>query len=161
MDVVSGVLTVDSALVTYNGSENWYEHSSGRFYLASLPTGIDISKRTQNNLFECNTRSYILDQTGYGAYIFYGTGGIYCSKVDADESLASFKSSLNTTNMVVVYPLATPLTIQLTPQQINTLIGENHLDIPLEGQSLDSLSYREMMAWDDVSDNFKGLCEQC
>ena len=55
-----------------------------------------------------------------------------------------------TTGAQVVYKKATASSFSTTPTQINTLIGENHLDVPLTGQSLDSLSYRKMMAWDDV-----------
>ena len=37
------------------------------------------------------------------------------------------------------------------------LIGENHLDVPLEGQSLTSAVYRELFAWDDVEDVVKAV----
>ena len=74
---------------------------------------------------------------------------IYDSSKDT-LSASDFKTAMS--GVQLVYPLATPITIQLTPQQINTLIGENHLDTPLTGQSLTSAVYRELFAWDDVTD---------
>jgi hypothetical protein len=43
------------------------------------------------------------------------------------STLADFKSYLATNNLQVVYPLATPITIDLTPQQMTTLLGTNNV----------------------------------
>ena len=67
-------------------------------------------------------------------------------------SASDFKTAV--TGQYLVYELATPQTIQLTPQQLETLVGQNDVFVPLAGQTLDSLSYREIMAWNDV-DNAK------
>lgn len=61
-----------------------------------------------------------------------------------------FKSAV--TGKKIVYELSAIQIIKLTPQQINTLIGENNIDVPLTGQSLTSAVYRELFAWDDVTD---------
>jgi hypothetical protein len=42
-------------------------------------------------------------------------------------TIEQFKIWLSTNNVQLVYPLATPLTVQLTPSQISTLLGENHI----------------------------------
>ena len=74
---------------------------------------------------------------------------IYDSTKDT-LSASDFKTAMS--GVQFVYPLTTPIVIQLTPQQINTLIGENNIDVPLTGQSLTSAVYRELFAWDDVED---------
>ena len=34
---------------------------------------------------------------------------------------------LSANNVEIIYPLATPLTYQLTPQEVQTLVGQNYL----------------------------------
>ena len=63
------------------------------------------------------------------------------------------------TGQTVCYKLATPITVQLTPQQIDTLVGMNNIVIPDAGQSLDSVIYRGVFAWDDVEDAFANKVE--
>lgn len=50
----------------------------------------------------------------------------------------------------ICYELATPIEIQLSPSQINTLVGQNNLSAPLDGQSIQSAQYREVLSWDDT-----------
>ena len=153
LDAVSGVLTVDRGYTTV-GSLNWTESSSsyGRFQSTDL----------SNVMFKSNTEYVALSDSYVSksnddcvAYVnqIYGNFNGRLSINDtaySSETAEAFKTARSAVQ--ICYKLATPLTIQLTPQQIETLIGENHLDIPLVGQSLDSLTYREMMAWDDVTD---------
>ena len=49
-----------------------------------------------------------------------------------------------------VFELATPTTLNHTPQNIETLVGENNLSTPLDGQNIDSVKYREVFVFDDV-----------
>lgn len=49
-------------------------------------------------------------------------------------------------NAEICYELATPQIIQLSPSQINTLVGQNNLSAPLEGQSFASAEYRDNMS---------------
>ena len=59
-----------------------------------------------------------------------------------------------TTGAQVVYKKATATSFSTTPTQIETLIGENNVSMPLSGQSLDSLTYRAIMAWSDIENAF-------
>ena len=43
------------------------------------------------------------------------------------STVEDFKTYLSTNPLQVVYPLATPQTYQLTPQQIQTLVGTNNV----------------------------------
>lgn len=150
LDAVSGVLTVTHELVTYNGSESWGRNATYGLYYVSVASKYQKSQTPIANIFEGLSPQTASDlSTKTDCFSLWNTlGGI---NVNADyPDVDSFKSFLSSNNMTVAYELATPLTIQLTPQQIETLIGQNNISVPLTGQSLDSLTYREMMAWDDV-----------
>jgi hypothetical protein len=43
------------------------------------------------------------------------------------DTLQAFKSYLSTHNLEIVYPLATPITYQLTPTEVRTLLGINNI----------------------------------
>jgi hypothetical protein len=159
LDVVSGVLTVTHAHVDL-GSYTWYKTNANLFY-AEYPR--DFKKAVYasgfwyaNGVCECYKfiQNSITSDDGVINLYFEEARSFYRMFVNDSSrytlSASDFKTAV--TGQYLVYELATPLTIQLTPQQINTLIGENHLDVPLEGQTLDSAVYRELFAWDDVED---------
>lgn len=120
LDVVSGVLTVDRVGVDM-GSLSWALSSSlGGFYAVTSPK----MKRDTNYI----TDSYAC----YGSYQNVpdkGCGYVYYTDLfvkDSDYTTASeFKTAMS--GKMAVYPLATPQTYQLTPQQIDLLLGTNHL----------------------------------
>ena len=56
-----------------------------------------------------------------------------------------------TTGAEVVYKLATPQSIQLSPTMVKALVGENHLSAPLEGQEITESKYKQMFTFDDVN----------
>jgi len=95
LDVVSGVLTADSAFIaSYNGE--------------TLPS------------------TWISDRDVYAV------------------------GTTPTTGAEVVYKLATPQSIQLSPTMVKALVGENHLSAPLEGQEITESKYKQMFTFDDV-----------
>ena len=55
-------------------------------------------------------------------------------------------------NCEFILPLATPLTIQLSPTMVKALVGENHLSAPLDGQEITESKYRELFTWDEVEE---------
>ena len=153
LDVVSGVLTVTHAFNEFDGSsdENWTINGtgSGQYPFANIA----VSGNNTTTSIVCN------EFTATAIYTNNQNVGVYKSttnlRVRPDFALTdatAWKTWLASHPLQVVYPLATPLVIQLTPQQINTLIGENHLDVPLTGQSLTSAVYREMFTWSDILD---------
>lgn len=54
-------------------------------------------------------------------------------------------------NCEFILPLATPLTIQLSPIMVKALVGENHLSAPLEGQEITESKYKQTFTFDDVN----------
>ena len=128
LDVTSGTLTVTHTYLdmgavdwVYNSSQTWFSTAArngkavengdvanaycsaysvkSRNYLANNPT--------ENYIFAINaTPNVIVRNLGY---------------TDAD----AFKASMN--GQMVVYELATPIEISLTPTQISTLLGQNNI----------------------------------
>ena len=163
LDVVSGVLTVDKASVDLgNLSWTYYTGGTNPIFQASV-TGAKIYTESvmPNALSECYvarataSRSNFASNANNGEFSFQNNYVTLLIRNTSYSDADVFKTAM--TGLKLVYELATPLTIQLTPQQINTLIGENHLDVPLTGQSLDSAVYRELFAWDDVKDVVKAV----
>ena len=46
--------------------------------------------------------------------------------------------------------------IQLSPQLIQTLVGENNLSAPLDGQTIDEVKYRQVFTFEDVVNYING-----
>lgn len=59
-----------------------------------------------------------------------------------------------TTGAQVVYPKTTATAISTTPQQIETLAGQNNLSTPLDGQSIETngVEYKELFTFADVKE---------
>ena len=157
LDAVSGVLTVtwvsERMLNTYGWSLNTSPAIDRRFQWnygsgTAIPKGIN-----QNGTFICshlNPSNISVNSNPFG-YFYISQGWVVIPDRDSFfATLDDFKNWLSNNEVYICYKLATPIIIQLTPQQIETLIGENNVSVPLTGQSLDELTYREVLAWDDV-----------
>jgi hypothetical protein len=127
VDLVSGSLVVDKVSTLLNGSESWeYGSGSKRFYM---------NKYDMEEVNHYDGNADWLDTLegfdGFGIRFGYGNKIIYlCGLVDniyEINDLATFKTYLASHNLQICYPLANPLTYQLTSQQINTLVGVNNV----------------------------------
>ena len=137
VDVVTGVLTVNKSMVDL-GSINWTYESGYTYpyFVGTMPNDCVVgssvqgevsvicsiyksianmsagSFRTANHNCECclnsavSTRRLIVQNSAY-------------------TNAASFKTAMS--GVQLVYPLETPLTYQLTPQEISALVGTNHV----------------------------------
>ena len=121
-EFVEGGLMDNYNIVSYDGTENWTEHSSGRFYFASRPSDLSTEDTTK---FVSNQRTYRDATNTYAPYYSYGSAGIYCNKLSANQTLAEFKADLAVTPLQVCYPKTTPTTTTLTPQSISLNKGDN------------------------------------
>lgn len=145
VDLVSGVMVATHAFMTFDGTENW-QIGSGNAYLGivGMKSGNNqwglcsiLPRGTESGCIRfgfTNTRIYIMDcVTAY--------------ELDTATKVKAFMNGAE-----IVYPLDTPLTIQLTPQQIEALVGQNNLSTPLDGQSIETngVEYKELFTWDDV-----------
>lgn len=134
LDMVSGVLTVTMAMVDM-GSLTWSFHGAGGQYSNYFDTNLPSDSIVGNDAVPANIKceKYATIRSREIATSGYDNNVIALAKnahrlIACDQSYsdaAVFKASLDGAKLV--YELATPQTYQLTPQQINTLIGTNNI----------------------------------
>lgn len=129
VDVVSGVLTVDRAMVDL-GTLNWTKRntSSGHFrFTANADIYMPSSTSALPNII-CSAYPTITPDASW-----LGVSGASCNNsaqqiLISDENYTdatSFKTAMN--GVQVVYELATPQTYQLTPTEVDLLLGQNNV----------------------------------
>lgn len=128
LDVVTGELTVDRAGVEFDGSddENWqyYSVAQGNLFRKVGELNPRISTETIGQ-FLCSEYRPAVSRTN--GTISGSIQGYIDFINNAITDLASWKTDLSQRPVQVVYPLTTPLTYQLTPQQVTSLLGENRV----------------------------------
>ena len=130
VDCVSGVMTVNYYIFTLDGTENAYGvGTSGGVRYFTWNVLPHTSKNTNatdtllySNMFESKTGVVV----GHSYIIGNGTILVFVLPQDvttSEEAHALFQN----TNAQFALPLATPITIQLTPTEISTLQGNNNV----------------------------------
>lgn len=138
LDWQTGVLTVDRALYTFDGSEafinpdwtNPYAYALWNLFPDVVNYGWDDTADAYCSHYTASSVGYIYSNAIAG-FVIYDSGHlIFSSPTHADVD--AFKSYLAAqyaagTPVQVCYKLATPITIQLTPQEIKAIKGINTL----------------------------------
>ena len=130
LDVVSGVLTVDRAMVDL-GSLTWTYHANyQRFTTSDIYQ--DVAKPPNNNTQTGAISSVYVESTSnrtanpnYDKTFGISDGGSVQIRDEAYTDATALQTSL--IGQTMVYFLATPTTIQLTPTQIDSLLGRNNV----------------------------------
>ena len=124
VDLISGTLVVDRAMVDL-GTLDWTDNG-GNFRtislnnIANLPTSSNITINALCDRFVPKPwADRTIDKAIYGYYASIEV------KDSSYTNATTFKSAMN--GVQLVYELATPQTYQLTPQQVNTLVGTNNV----------------------------------
>ena len=127
LDVVRGTLTVDMAMIDL-GDANWnsdqnrpgvfYRGVSGRKFASSVIACTEYNVR--NISVTTNVDYYISGANSYGGGVIFVRDTRYSGNTAAEFRIA-------VSGVMIVYELATPITYQLTPQQIRTLFGINNI----------------------------------
>ena len=127
VDAMSGVLTVTHGYKLFTGadSEGWTigtGSNSGRV-IAPVPDAINTAERT------AVLGNIVTDAVGSdeGTGFLYNTSFYYYYPSTMGSTVAEWKTYLASNNLQIVYPLATPISAQLTPAQINALVGTNNV----------------------------------
>lgn len=138
LDVLSGVLTVDREYITLSG-DDWAEPGD-----ADVLTTVDAVLNNRYREAESGSAAriihgisnyYATDSTGRLDNVEIRSNGVSSNKLQLVNykdyfnvsSFAEFQAILDATPLQLVYELATPITIPLTPQEISTLAGQNVL----------------------------------
>ena len=153
VDLVSGVMTVDRKYK--KGFTRGSLDSSGKLYkIDELSDAVNITS---------TSGVADLDKSNMGIFL-----GLIPARASADFCLSHYSISFYVGGMVgketeldallpnleIIYELAIPITIQLTPQQIEALAGQNNLSTPLSGQSIETngVEYKELFTFADVKE---------
>lgn len=139
LDLTTGVLTVDRAYVEYDGSndESWsyYSVAEGNMFRISA-TEKDYTISATNTL--CNRYKPVYNRTN----MTLSGSGRYLDFINDDYSdVTSWRSHLANNNIQVVYLLTTPVTYQLTPTQVEALLGVNNIYNDVNGDT--EVSYKD------------------
>ena len=124
LDVLTGVLTVDRAMVDL-GTLNWVYNASGIRFDGTTLTNLSTNKTA------CICSQYRASNVDGGwinqdkVCCIYSTRNAVFIKDTAYTDAATFKTAMN--GVQLVYELATPTTVQLTAQDVETLTGINNV----------------------------------
>ena len=143
LDVTTGVLTVTRYDLDVGswGAAYWTEvdASNGIFRINISQSNTDGKPRkiyttaavddqglsNQYKFAFCNNESYTKNNLQNGQYSYGVSGTITYFRNTSCSTIAQMVSAMNGVHLV--YPLATPITYQLTPQEVKTLLGVNNI----------------------------------
>ena len=126
LNVVAGELTVSRKLVEFDGSadEDW-TYSAGSAYGSRCHLALaDAKTDSSRQLVLCNIGVFNSSSNNEGT-VFTSGGRLYYYQQSSITSAEEFKTWLGSNTMQVLYELATPITYQLTPTQVDALSGYN------------------------------------
>ena len=152
LDVVNGVLTVDRVSETITKDSIWYSFNTGTGNSSAVVQLTDYlnvyyndgsssrngsvsstGKEAQN--YWINARQNEVPDDGDMCFAYTSTGQLRFHRTDVTTitDITTFKSSFPDTQ--IVYKLATPVTYQLSAQQISSLLGKNCLWNDINGDN--------------------------
>lgn len=128
VDLISGKLVVDRKLLAL-GSLEWTYLASSTLFYADIPNDASsVGDGDANALCSCYERGRYSTLTNNQFFIndinFSSTKRI-CVRDTRYTNATQFKNAMN--GQTAIYTLETPQTYQLTPQQVNTLVGTNNV----------------------------------
>ena len=132
LDVVTGVLTVTMASVDL-GTLTWGKLADYHFYTQSLSSLIKIDSNSvaANMMYEMGkTVPYTTSWAENGNIFGQTTGNVYIRN-DSYTDAAAFKTAMS--GVYLVYELATPVTYQLTPTEVTSILGTNNVWVDTNG----------------------------
>jgi hypothetical protein len=133
LDVVSGVLTVDRimALIADSSISESSTSQSGKYRFGISFPGIkrvadaDILGNLLCSSYP-NATALATYRNSLGASVSHNTDGVYIYDPEyATATVAEFKAAKG--DVQLVYELATPITVQLAPTQVKSLLGSNNI----------------------------------
>ena len=130
LDLETGELDVTAGLSTFIGadSESWSTRTSGNIRLFEIQIPKTYVPQTTAQQGLTNRFPYDVQMT-IGDYCYRLMGNILSIRMPSDlDTTAKFKTWLASNNVQLWYPLATPITIQLTPSQLYLLKNQNNLN---------------------------------
>ena len=130
IDFVNGLLVVDRKTVTLNGTENIQSTSNNRFYV-NYADAVEVNASNQTTYkgvmcdrLASDTWAGLLYNSGVCGPV-WGRGISF--RLDSITTVNDWKTYFANNPTQFCYELAEPMIFQLTPQQIQTLVGKNNV----------------------------------
>lgn len=134
VDLPSGTLTITHAYQEYDGDEEGWVRDASTRYRIEIPGVVSVAQRKE---LICNRGVYAASGgSGTNGSCFYYSGRFYYYQPTSITTLDEFKIWLGTHNLQIVYPLATPVTISITPAIARAILGQNDLNTNGDGISV-------------------------
>lgn len=149
-DVIGGSVDLGTLSWNYSASAGHERfNSSGIASLAKLPaTASDIGNIICENYQTVSNGDNFNHNGGASCALGQiGNGNLFIYDPNYTD-VATFTSAMS--GVLLVYELATPTPIQLSPTMVKALVGENHLSAPLDGQEITESKYKQAFTFDDV-----------
>lgn len=129
LDVLTGVLTVTHKLAIFDGSENWRKDGdNGRYLIPNWVAENSIISNIDHYQNLCPTATTWAGLNNSNNACYFASSLIYKVNNSLYPTVEDFKNFLSQNNLQVMYPLATPIEVQLTPTtQIKSIIGLNSI----------------------------------
>ena len=130
VDVVTGVVTVTHKSRTFSGSDSWNGSNPG------VNANLSISDMASGSHYSdpfaiCDTLPKVSVISGTTPEVRIGASNtsVYLYNMSSADASITSSATLNTYlashPIMITYPLATPIPIQLTPQEVQSLAGDN------------------------------------
>lgn len=132
VDLMNGEVAETWALANFNNASSWNSYGTGdAFFVYHIESSMMLTNYAAGVCDRFPTKTSA-SQSISTPYIRIGGGndnGIYFYNVTQLNvtSIAEWKEYIGTTGVNVVYPLAVPITYQLTPTQLKSLRGVNNI----------------------------------
>lgn len=157
LDVVTGVFVPDMVEKDVSASDllNQYLDTTNNQYLAGIdanakiPATINTVGNVKCNELTAKAQSSLFNEVGDAICIL--TDGKLRVTFSGVTTFADMQTWVTNHPLQVVYELANPTPIQLSPTMVKALVGENHLSAPLEGQEITESKYKQAFTFDDVN----------
>lgn len=144
LDVVSGIFTPDTAEKDLS-TLTFRSASQNRWLSEDIKAEVKHPSDSSTKIKFWSDSYYYTD-----AVTLYFNTSLIGIAVDNEGNLLCRNNDTNPPTGHIVYELATPTSIQLSPTMVKALVGENHLSAPLEGQEITESKYKQMFTFDDV-----------
>lgn len=133
LNVLTGEMTVDRGIITFDGSndESWFRSIGGTTYRYFIDISDAYSINGARSSIEMANEGFYASSGGaVGSLFFFGDSGrhnLYYVPPQTLTTVEDYKTWLASNPLQVVYHLATPLTVQLSANTLSLLLGENHI----------------------------------
>lgn len=128
LDVKSGALTITKNLATYNGSETWTATATAHGFYMTRPSAWLLRSAITTNLFKevpagtgtANMNPWEVGWNTTGANLLF-----MCDSTIT--TLAEWQAFLAANPLQIMYELANPVSYQLSPTEVKTILGQNNI----------------------------------